>query len=303
MLVKLKIWRQTPKVIGNLHFSHRIAFAPDGTIFLSSGDRQKLTPAQDRNSDLGKIIHMTDEGQRIGGNFATMGHRNVLGLAFASDGRLWATEMGPQGGDELNLIVAGRNYGWPHVSYGSHYGGGPIPDGHKGRGFEEPKRWWTPSISPAGLMIYSGERFPQWRGDALFGALSDRIGRRTMMLIFGLLTTVATVPLLTAIGQAQSPVQAFALVLAALVCVSFYTSISGIVKAEMFPPEVRALAVGLSYAIGNAAFGGTAEYVALLFKSQGHESAFFWYVAIICAIALAASWIMPDSRKHGYLKA
>jgi MFS transporter, MHS family, alpha-ketoglutarate permease len=136
-----------------------------------------------------------------------------------------------------------------------------------------------------------------------FGALSDRIGRRTMMIIFGFLTMVGTVPLMTAIGNVQAPLEAFALVLAALACVSFYTSISGIVKAEMFPPEIRALAVGLSYAIGNAAFGGTAEYVALLFKSHGHESAFFWYVAIICAIALAASWIMPDSRRHGYLKA
>jgi MHS family alpha-ketoglutarate permease-like MFS transporter len=136
----------------------------------------------------------------------------------------------------------------------------------------------------------------------LFGALSDRIGRRTMMIIFGIVTMLATVPLMTAIGQVQSPVQAFALVLAALAGVSFYTSISGIVKAEMFPPEIRALAVGLSYAIGNAAFGGTAEYVALLFKSKGYESGFFWYVAFMCAIALAASFIMPDSRKHGYLK-
>jgi len=136
----------------------------------------------------------------------------------------------------------------------------------------------------------------------LFGALSDRIGRRTMMIIFGAVTMLATVPLMTAIGQVQSPVQAFALVLAALAGVSFYTSISGIVKAEMFPPEIRALAVGLSYAIGNAAFGGTAEYVALLFKSKGYESGFFWYVAFMCAIALAASFIMPDSRKHGYLK-
>ncbi|QGZ42502.1 MHS family alpha-ketoglutarate permease-like MFS transporter [Pseudoduganella flava] len=136
-----------------------------------------------------------------------------------------------------------------------------------------------------------------------FGALSDRIGRRNMMIAFGVITMLGTVPVMTAIGQVQSPVQAFALVMAALAGVSFYTSISGIVKAEMFPPEIRALAVGLSYAIGNAAFGGTAEYVALLFKSHGHESAFFWYVSIVCAVALGASWIMPDSRKHGYLKA
>ena len=166
------IWRQQPKVTGNGHFSHRIAFAPDGTMFVSSGDRQKMDPAQDRNSDLGKIIHMTAEGERIGGRFYTMGHRNMLGLAFAPDGRLWAIEMGPRGGDELNLVVEGRNYGWPLVSYGSHYDGRDIPDDHRGRGFEEPKLWWTPSISPAGLVIYSGDQFPQWRGDALFGALS-----------------------------------------------------------------------------------------------------------------------------------
>jgi glucose/arabinose dehydrogenase len=168
------IWRQEPKVTGNGHFSHRMAFAPDGTMFVSSGDRQKMEPAQDRNSDLGKIIHMSAEGERLDGRFYTMGHRNVLGLAFAPDGRLWATEMGPEGGDELNLIVKARNYGWPAASYGSHYGGGPIPDDHKGRGFEEPKLWWTPSISPGGLVIYSGDLFPAWKGDALIPALSGQ---------------------------------------------------------------------------------------------------------------------------------
>ena len=168
------IWRQSPKVSGDGHFGHRIAFAPDGSIYLSSSDRQKMSPAQDPGSDLGKIIHMTAEGQRIGGHHVTMGHRNVLGLSFAPDGRLWASEMGPQGGDELNLILPGRNYGWPRVSYGSHYGGGPIPDEHKSRGFEEPKVWWTPSISPGSLLVYSGDLFPQWKGDALIGALSGQ---------------------------------------------------------------------------------------------------------------------------------
>ena len=168
------IWRQSPKVTGNGHFSHRIAFAPDGTMFISSGERQKFDPAQDPNSDLGKIIHMTDEGQRIGGHHYTMGHRNVLGLSFAPDGRLWASEMGPQGGDEVNLILPGRNYGWPRVSYGSHYGGADIPDNHKSRGFEEPKVWWNPSVSPGALMIYTGNLFPQWKGDALIGALSGQ---------------------------------------------------------------------------------------------------------------------------------
>ena len=168
------IWRQEPKVTGGGHYSQRIAFAPDGTMYVSSGERQKMDPAQDRNSDLGKIIHLTAEGQRLGGRHFTFGHRNVLGLAFAPDGRLWATEMGPQGGDELNLIVAGRNYGWPRASNGSHYGGADIPDHRPGDGFEPPKVWWTPSISPGSLLIYSGDLFPQWKGDALIGALSGQ---------------------------------------------------------------------------------------------------------------------------------
>lgn len=168
------IWRQEPKVTGDGHFSHRIAFAPDGTMFVTSGDRQKMDPAQDKNVDLGKVIHMTAEGQRIGGRYYTLGHRNALGLAFATDGRLWASEMGPEGGDEVNLIVQGRNYGWPRASYGSHYGGAPIPDDHKSRGFEEPKVWWNPSVSPGSLMIYTGDLFPQWKGDALMGALSGQ---------------------------------------------------------------------------------------------------------------------------------
>jgi aldose sugar dehydrogenase len=168
------IWRQEPKVSGGNHYSERIAFAPDGTMFVSSGERFKFDPAQDPNSDLGKIIHLTAEGQRIGGRFYTMGHRNVLGLAFAPDGRLWATEMGPRGGDEVNLIVQGRNYGWPRASYGSHYDGREIPDDHKGQGFEEPKVWWNPSVSPGSLLIYTGDLFPQWKGDALIGALSGQ---------------------------------------------------------------------------------------------------------------------------------
>ena len=166
------IWRQEPKVRGGAHFSERIVFAPDGTMFISSGERFQFDPAQDPNVDLGKIIHMTAEGQRIGGHHYTMGHRNVLGLSFAPDGRLWETEMGPKGGDELNLIIQGRNYGWPRASYGSHYDGRDIPDDHKGQGFEEPKLWWNPSISPGSLLIYTGDLFPQWKGDALIGALS-----------------------------------------------------------------------------------------------------------------------------------
>lgn len=166
------IWRQQPKVSGGAHYSERIAFAPDRTMFVSSGERFQFDPAQDANSDLGKIIHMTDEGQRIGGRFYSMGHRNALGLAFAPDGRLWETEMGPRGGDEVNLIVQGRNYGWPRASYGTHYDGRDIPDDHKGQGFVEPKVWWNPSVSPGSLLIYTGDLFAQWKGDALIGALS-----------------------------------------------------------------------------------------------------------------------------------
>lgn len=179
------IWRQSPKVEGSGHFSHRIAFGPDGFLYLTSGDRMKFDPAQDFSGNLGKLLRLTDEGAPAPGNpwanrggvaaqFWTIGHRNLLGLAFDGDGRLWQTEMGPQGGDELNLVVAGRNYGWPRASNGSHYGGGDIPDHRPGDGYEPPKIWWTPSISPGGLLIYSGKRFPGWTGDALVPALSGQ---------------------------------------------------------------------------------------------------------------------------------
>ncbi|MGJ4858437.1 MFS family transporter [Labrys sp. KB_33_2] len=130
----------------------------------------------------------------------------------------------------------------------------------------------------------------------LFGALSDRIGRKWSMMLFGGLATLCTVPLLTAIGSVQSPLAAYFLVVAALAIVSFYTSISGLVKAEMFPAEVRALGVGLSYAIANAVFGGSAEAVALAFKDAGHETWFFWYVTVMCAIAFLTALTMLANR-------
>lgn len=135
----------------------------------------------------------------------------------------------------------------------------------------------------------------------LFGALSDRIGRKASMICFGLWTVIATVPILTALAHVESGYAAFALILLALVGVSFYTSISGLVKAELFPMHVRALGVGLSYAIANALFGGSAEYVALWFKSAGHEAWFFWYVVVLGCVALAAAIVMPDARRHGHL--
>lgn len=133
----------------------------------------------------------------------------------------------------------------------------------------------------------------------LFGALSDRIGRRHNMMIFGALGAVSTVPILTALQHVSSPYAAGALIVLALAIVSFYTSISGIVKAEMFPPEVRALGVGLAYAIANAVFGGSAEYVALGLKSIGHESTFYWYVTAMMVVAFLVSLRLP--RHASYL--
>ncbi|MNS72553.1 Alpha-ketoglutarate permease [compost metagenome] len=123
----------------------------------------------------------------------------------------------------------------------------------------------------------------------LVGALSDKIGRRSSMLIFASLATLLTVPILLTLKNVSNPYAAFGLIVLALFIVSFYTSISGLLKAEMFPPEVRALGVGLSYAVANAMFGGSAEYVALSLKSFGFENAFFWYVSGMCLLALIVS--------------
>jgi metabolite-proton symporter len=136
----------------------------------------------------------------------------------------------------------------------------------------------------------------------VFGVLSDRIGRKNNMILFTALGALAATPLLIALGQVSSPYLAFILVLVALTIASFYTSISGVVKAELFPTEVRALGVGFTYAVANAMFGGTAEYVALWLKSSGLEQWFAWYVAAMLGVGLAASLWMPDTRKHGYLE-
>ena len=136
----------------------------------------------------------------------------------------------------------------------------------------------------------------------LFGALSDKIGRRTSMLWFGSLATLCTVPILHALKDVTSPYAAFGLVVLGMAIISFYTSISGLIKAEMFPPEVRAMGVGLSYAVGNAVFGGSAEYVALWLKSIGLESSFYWYVTALCAVSLIVSFCMRDPSREGYLR-
>ena len=134
------------------------------------------------------------------------------------------------------------------------------------------------------------------------GDLSDRIGRRNSMLLFGALSVLGTVPLMKALATVTTPLAAFGLITVALAIVSFYTSISGLIKAEMFPPEVRAMGVGLSYAIANAVFGGSAEYVALWFKQAGTESTFYWYVTALCAVSFVVTYFMPDPSKEGYLR-
>ncbi len=178
------IWRQVPKVTGQGHYAHRIAFHDD-MLWISSGDRQKFDPAQDMESNMGKILRLHEDGSVPGDNpFAdqggvaaqvwSLGHRNPLGIAFDDQGRLWNHEMGPKGGDELNLVVRGENYGYPVVSNGDHYDGRPIPNHDTRPEFRAPVITWTPVISPAGFVIYDGDAFPQWQGSGLIGGLSSQ---------------------------------------------------------------------------------------------------------------------------------
>jgi glucose/arabinose dehydrogenase len=178
------IWRSGSTGPGG-QFGANILFSPDGQyLFLSSGERQRFTPAQDPKQALGKILRLTLDGKAAPGNpmFAaggveamtwSTGHRNPYGMVFTPDGRLWEEEMGPRGGDELNLILPGKNYGWPIVSNGDNYSGQPIPDHPSRPDFEAPKLWWNPSISPGGMIYYSGAMFPQLKGSLLICAMSD----------------------------------------------------------------------------------------------------------------------------------
>jgi len=179
------LFRGNPKVPGDGHFSGRIAFSPDGRfLFFTNGERQKFDPAQDPKMTLGKVLRLTLDGKPAPGNplaakgfdpaIWSYGHRNLLGIAFDAQGRLWEQEMGPRGGDELNVILPGRNYGWPIVSNGNHYDGRNIPDHPTRPEFEAPKVSWNPVISPAGLMIYSGALFPAWKGNIFIGGLSSQ---------------------------------------------------------------------------------------------------------------------------------
>lgn len=188
------IWRQYPKVLGYGHYGHRLLFDEDGHLWISSGDRQKFTPAQDMQSNIGKLLRLNDDGsvpddnpfvdyrdqdplvdsEGIYGQIWSMGHRNPLGMAIDLEGRLWAIEMGPAGGDELNLVERAGNYGYPVVSNGDHYDGREIPDHDTRPEFLKPAAWWTPVISPGDLAVYSGELFANWRGNLLAAGLSSQ---------------------------------------------------------------------------------------------------------------------------------
>ncbi len=181
------IFRQEPKVKGQKHWGSRLVWARDGTLFVTLGERADYSErAQDLTSHLGKVVRIQTDGSPALGNpflqragalkeIWSYGHRNIQGAALNPDtGELWTVEHGPRGGDEVNITAAGANYGWPEASYGSHYTGWPIPDEHASRGFHEPLYHWTPSVSPSGLLFYTGDRFPAWRGSLFVGALSDR---------------------------------------------------------------------------------------------------------------------------------
>lgn len=183
------IWRQAPKIVshpGSGQPGGAMAFSPDGRhLFIAAGDRQEFEPTQSLANTLGKTVRIFPDGSIPGDNpFAGtagalpeiwgLGHRNPYGLVFNDRGQLWQNEMGPQGGDELNLMTAGSNYGWPKVSYGNHYDGGLIPKPAPGDGFALSALSWTPSIAPSGMMFYTGSLFVGWRGDAIVSGLQSR---------------------------------------------------------------------------------------------------------------------------------
>jgi glucose/arabinose dehydrogenase len=180
------IWRQVPKTIGRGHGGARMAFAPDGKLFITSGERQRFEPAQDLKTNLGKVVRINPDGsipddnpfvgkQDVLPDVWSYGHRNPLGLAIRPGTReLWLNEMGPKGGDELNLVKPGKNYGWPVVSEGVHYDDTPIPHHDTHPEFEPPAYAWNPVISPSGMIFYTGDTFPKWKGNALIGGLSSQ---------------------------------------------------------------------------------------------------------------------------------
>lgn len=191
-LTELKvIFRQQPKVSGGRHFGSRLAFAPDGTLFVSLGDRGGyMREAQNPENHIGTVVRLNDDGSVPADNpfvgrpgvrpeIYSYGHRNVQGMALRpGTDVIWAHEHGPRGGDEVNILRPGRNYGWPAITYGIDYSGAVISDKTGAPGMEQPVVYWVPSIAPSGMDFYDGDRFPNWRGDLFVGALAGSHLRR-----------------------------------------------------------------------------------------------------------------------------
>lgn len=182
------IFRALPSYSNSAHYGSRLAFGPDGTLYITTGDRfdtRMRMHAQRLDNHLGKVLRVHPDGSAPSDNpfvgeagaqpeIWTLGHRNVQALAFDPDDRLWLVEHGPQGGDELNLLERGRNYGWPLVSYGEEYSGAPIETAETSRpGFVQPVYYWDPVIAPSGAQWYTGDAFPAWRGSLFIGALRE----------------------------------------------------------------------------------------------------------------------------------
>lgn len=184
------VFSQMPKVDSIRHYGSRVVFAPDGLMFVTTGersDRQFRGQSQDLNSHLGKVVRLTDDGRvppdnpfvgRAGAlpEIWSYGHRNIQGAAIHPvTGRLWTIEHGPQGGDEINIPAAGANHGWPLVSHGVEYGGAPIGDGRKDApGMADPIVTWTPVIAPGGMTFYTADLFPAWKGNLFISGLRSR---------------------------------------------------------------------------------------------------------------------------------
>ena len=180
------IFRQVPKINGNLHFGSRLAFAPDGTLFITLGERFQFTPAQDLSNLFGKIVRINPDGTVpkdnpfVGRKDArpeiwSYGHRNSEGAAIHPEtGKLWENEFGPKGGEELNIPQAGKNYGWPVVSWGEHYDGRKIPEPPTHPEFADAIYHWNPVISPSGMTFYTAAAIPAWRCNLLIGGLSSQ---------------------------------------------------------------------------------------------------------------------------------
>jgi glucose/arabinose dehydrogenase len=181
------IYRQQPKFASGHHFGSRLVFARDGTLFVTQGDRNKLREAvQDLGTDIGKVVRIrTDGGIPADNPFVgrkdarpeiwSYGHRNIQGAALnPATGELWTHEHGPRGGDEINITRAGRNYGWPVITYGREYFGPAIGEGTAKAGMEQPVHYWVPSIGPSGMAFHDGRAYPQWKGQLFVGALAAK---------------------------------------------------------------------------------------------------------------------------------